>query len=626
MKRFIRTLSGKFVLIAACVLLMVTLIGSIAGVTVMAWMGFYQDTEEFHIQKLGEPVAQSEAYAFAENVLSKVDNSGTVIATYDDSKIHSNLSFELVGKSDDIIYAKSTSRDVNPKTIPDIKCDYSYHIEENDFKEYVINVYIDENLPEHDNIAFVVRGVHLAYTMRYWAFMIVFASLVLFLVLFVPLMHVSARRPDSEELYPGPLNGVPFDILVIVAIMLLSFLGTVALIAYNSGFGLFVGAGSIILVSVCLIILGVAMSAAARLKQRTLFRNTLIYKLVSASGRGLSMIFSSIPIAPKIFIAVTIFVMSELAILMFVRRVEVLMIIMLIRVIIYVPFILYVASTLKKLFKGTKALAMGDLGHKIDTSSMRFLPSIRSHAEDLNQIADGMNVAVEERLKSERLKTELITNVSHDIKTPLTSIINYAGLVASEKSDNPKITEYSEVLVRQSERLKRLIEDLVEASKASSGNLEVAPVPCDASVFVTQAQGEYEDKLKQTNLTLVTSIPENKVTIMADGRRMWRIFDNLMNNICKYAQSGTRVYLSLEECDGHAEFVFKNTSAAPLNMSEEELMERFTRGDKSRNSGIEGNGLGLSIARSMAELQGGTLNICIDGDLFKAVLRFPVAG
>ena len=625
MKRFIRTLSGKFVLIAACVLLMVTLIGSIAGVTVMAWMGFYQDTEEYHIQKLGEPVAQNEAFSFAENVLNKIDRSGGIITTYDDSKIHSNLSFELVDKAGEIIYAKSASRDNNPKTIPDIKCTYTDGNEEGVFNTYLINVYIDENLPEHDNIAFVVRGVHLAYTMRYWAFIIVFASLVFFIVLFVPLMHVSARRPDSDELYPGPLNGVPFDILVTVAILLLGFLGTVALIAYNSGFGLFIGAGSIVLVSVCLIILGVAMSAAARLKQRTLFRNTLIYKIVTAIGRSLSVTFASIPLAPKVFIAVTAFVISELCILLFVRRVEVLMIIMLIRAIIYAPFILYAASELKKLFKGTKALAMGDLEHKIDTSSMRFLPAVRSHAEDLNKIADGMNVAVEERLKSERLKTELITNVSHDIKTPLTSIINYAGLVASEKSDNPKITEYSEVLVRQSERLKRLIEDLVEASKASSGNLEVAPAPCDASVFVTQAQGEYEDKLKQTDLELVTSIPDDKVTIMADGRRMWRIFDNLMNNICKYAQPGTRVYLSLEQHDGFAEFIFKNTSAAPLNMSEEELMERFTRGDKSRNSGIEGNGLGLSIARSMAELQSGTLNIFIDGDLFKAVLKFPVA-
>ena len=233
-----------------------------------------------------------------------------------------------------------------------------------------------------------------------------------------------------------------------------------------------------------------------------------------------------------------------------------------------------------------------------------------------------MSIAVDERMKSERMKTELITNVSHDIKTPLTSIINYASLIGKEECENEKIKEYSEVLVRQSDKLKRLIEDLVEASKASTGNLDVFLTPCDASVFLEQAAGEYEEKMKEAELTLITKKSDKKIMIMADGRRMWRIFDNLMNNICKYAQPGTRVYMTLEESDGHAVISFKNTSREELDMSEEELMERFTRGDASRNT--EGNGLGLSIARSMAELQNGTLHLSIDGDLFKTVLTFPI--
>jgi signal transduction histidine kinase len=277
---------------------------------------------------------------------------------------------------------------------------------------------------------------------------------------------------------------------------------------------------------------------------------------------------------------------------------------------------------LKKLETGGKALANGNLAYKTDTKGM--ILDLKNHGENLNSIATGMTKALEARLKSERMKTELITNVSHDIKTPLTSIINYASLIGNElkDKDDEKLSEYSEVLVRQSESLKRLIEDLVEASKASSGNLDVALAPCDASIFISQASGEYEEKLKKTDLTLVTKESPEELYIMADGRRMWRIFDNLMNNICKYALPGTRVYLSLERFSDRALITFKNTSKEPLDMTEEELMERFTRGDSSRHT--EGNGLGLSIARSLAELQNGQLRLALDGDLFKAILSFPL--
>ncbi len=249
------------------------------------------------------------------------------------------------------------------------------------------------------------------------------------------------------------------------------------------------------------------------------------------------------------------------------------------------------------------------------------LPEIKKHAVNLNSMAAAQKIAVEEKLKSERMKTELITNVSHDIKTPLTSIINYADLISKEENNSEKTKEYSEVLVRQSKRLKTLLEDLVEASKASTGNLEVDLQPCDAQVFISQCAGEYEEKFGQYDLTLITSVPEEPVRIMADGRRMQRVFDNLLNNACKYSMPGTRVYVDLKETDKEAVFTFKNTSKEQLNMTEEELMERFTRGDSSRNT--EGSGLGLSIAGNLAELQNGKLRLTTDGDLFKATLSFP---
>jgi signal transduction histidine kinase len=223
-------------------------------------------------------------------------------------------------------------------------------------------------------------------------------------------------------------------------------------------------------------------------------------------------------------------------------------------------------------------------------------------------------------MRSERLKTELITNVSHDIKTPLTSIINYADLISAEETDNPRITEYSQVLLRQSERLKKLLEDLLEASKATTGNLEVDLKPCEVGVLLTQAVGEYQKRMEERHLELRTSQPEEPVRVMADGRHLWRVFDNLLNNICKYAQENSRVYVSVEMREKKVHIIFRNMSKYALDISGEELEERFVRGDRSRH--MEGNGLGLSIAKSLTELLNGSMTIVTDGDLFKVMLEF----
>ena len=258
--------------------------------------------------------------------------------------------------------------------------------------------------------------------------------------------------------------------------------------------------------------------------------------------------------------------------------------------------------------------------YKIDTSYM--FPEFRDFCDSLNNISAGMQNAVDEKMKSERMRTELITNVSHDIKTPLTSIINYVDLIKKEQPENEKIKEYVAVLDRQSSRLKKLIEDLVEASKASSGSLKVELSECDAGVLLSQTVGEFDERLKNAELTPVLTIPDMPVKIMADGRHLWRVLENLTGNVCKYSLPGTRVYMDLTVRDKKAVITFKNISKYPLNISGDELMERFVRGDTSRNT--EGSGLGLSIARSLTELQGGDMKIDIDGDLFKAALEFDL--
>ena len=274
-----------------------------------------------------------------------------------------------------------------------------------------------------------------------------------------------------------------------------------------------------------------------------------------------------------------------------------------------------------KVAKGSEALSQGNLAYRIDTQRMPY--DLQKQAEHMNNISLGMSAAVEEQMKSERFKAELITNVSHDLKTPLTSIINYVDLLKATEQTDVHATEYIEVLERKAQRLKKLTEDLVEASKASTGTLSVNCETISIPQLLDQAMGEFEEKLADRGLSIVTTIPEGDSFVYADGRHLWRVLDNLLSNCMKYAMEGTRVYIELERGHGQVILSIKNISHDPLNVPAEQLLERFVRGEDSRSS--EGSGLGLSIAKSLTELQGGTFDLIVDGDLFKAVISLPQA-
>ncbi|HIX32563.1 MAG TPA: HAMP domain-containing histidine kinase [Candidatus Gemmiger avium] len=268
----------------------------------------------------------------------------------------------------------------------------------------------------------------------------------------------------------------------------------------------------------------------------------------------------------------------------------------------------------------SRKMAQGDLSVRVPAKKL--WGPLREQGEDLNRISEGMSAAVDERLRSERFKTDLITNVSHDLKTPLTSIINYVDLLQKQPLE-PQAAEYAAVIARQGQRLKKLTEDLVEASKASSGSLPVNAEPTDLAELLTQAVGEYAPRLEKSNLEPVLQLPGEPVWSMLDGRLTWRVVDNLLSNACKYSQPGTRVYVEAEQREGRAWLRVKNISRQQLNIPADELMERFVRGDSSRTT--EGSGLGLNIARSLAELQNGEFGLAIDGDLFKAWASFPLS-
>ena len=271
-----------------------------------------------------------------------------------------------------------------------------------------------------------------------------------------------------------------------------------------------------------------------------------------------------------------------------------------------------------RIMDGLKKISDGELQYKIKTDTLTGKQKVM--AEYINNIGSGLDAAVENSLKKERMQTELITNVSHDLKTPLTSIINYVDLMKRENPTDPKIQEYLRILDEKSQRLKVLTEDVVEASKASTGNIKLEMNDIDFVEMVQQVIGEFEEKFKEKNLTMMVHFTDEPSIIYADGQRMWRVLENVFGNVVKYAMEGTRVYAEISNRNKKVTFSLKNISAQPLNISADELTERFIRGDVARNT--EGSGLGLSIAKSLTELQGGEFKLYLDGDLFKVMITF----
>ena len=513
-------------------------------------------------------------------------------------------------------------------------------------KRIVVTLTVNSSLPKEDEYALIYHQAEQLYDNRNVIPVVCCAGTVLALLCFIFLLCSAGHKNGREGITPSAIHEIHLDVYTVV-------------VAVGAFTGLYLAFGWIgmnlsnMINLIVLVVLFAAeviwctlyfMELAIRLKMGKWWQNTILYRVFRFFGRfckrvfrGIVKLIRGIPMVWRTaLLCLAVCVVEFFGLMLFYNNTDVLLFFWAIEKFILCGAITFVALMCKELQEGSEALADGDLNYKLDTSHM--VLSFKEHGENLNRIGEGISAAVEQRMKSEHLKTELITNVSHDIKTPLTSIINYADLIGKEVSGDAKdtgdgvgtetaqereqhISEYAEVLLRQSQKLKKLLDDLLEASKATTGNLEVHPEVCDVSVLLSQAAGEYEQRFSDKRLETIVKQPEETVKVMADGRHLWRVFDNLLNNIYKYAQAGSRVYLNVEHDGQNANIIFRNMSAYPLEMSPEELEERFTRGDRSRH--MEGNGLGLSIAKSLTELQKGDMEIVTDGDLFKVVITLP---
>lgn len=452
-------------------------------------------------------------------------------------------------------------------------------------------------------------------------------SIVLFVLSIALLCTVAGHRIGTDEIELRMVDRMPYVLYFIlvcsgvgggIAAVIGSVMGILMNI-FSVRDGLLLGISMI--VGCTLLAAAFCMSTATRIKAKKFWRYTICYYLAKPFVKLNSGVRELHKKNKNTFLKVAIIIglltLLEFAVIVGTdNSADSEIVLFFIYKIAEIPLVFWVVAQIERIRQGAKRAASGDYTQPIDTTKM--FPAFKEMSENINHVSDGIADAVEEQMKSERMKTELITNVSHDIKTPLTSIINYVDLIKKENVDNTTVQEYVEVLDRQSARLKKLIEDLLEVSKASTGNVEVHMEACDPQVMISQIVGEYQEKMQQQGLELVVGEPEVATTIMADGRHLWRVLDNVMSNIYKYAQENTRVYVDTEVGLHQVKLIFKNISKYPLNITSDELMERFVRGDSSRNT--EGHGLGLSIAQSLTQLMGGTMELEIDGDLFKVVV------
>lgn len=518
---------------------------------------------------------------------------------------------------------------------------------EEDTLRYVLNGY-EYAYPDNTQIYIgVVKDFHASdafsqarkgynnYSPNFWQYLIggivaILLYLLLLVVLTIEEGKVKIKSTGETVIRLKREDKIPTEMMLILAIAAAAVIVfTGKLVLGSSLFRRMYGSEAEIIVIACLGVLCISLafsffyySLVRRIKARTLWKNSLLRRLYKWIKVSLLHIYDNAAVVLRVWVPFCVFILINV-LLIGLFEVQGVVIAGIIDVLIGV-FLYKSAQDRQRILRGIEKINSGDMEHQIDETGLHGDNLILANA--VNGIGESIRTAVATSMKDERMKADLITNVSHDIKTPLTSIINYVDLIKRENVDNPKVKEYIEILDVKSQRLKQLTDDLVEASKISSGNIVLSWEKINLVELLNQTIGEFSEKFEEKSLTPVLRTAKNSMLIEADSRRIWRVIENLFNNIFKYALTGTRVYIDLQEMQTEGgRFVtlsILNISANPIKVNTEELTERFIRGDESRTT--EGSGLGLSIAKNLTEVQKGKFEIMVDGDLFKVVLTFPL--
>lgn len=565
------------------------------------------------------------------------------------SQERTNFIFYVTDNSGEIYYTNAEDGIVGVKDEFE-KSEYngssSYFIY--DEKGETIPLRINYYLPEidgssvKDKYASAFQWIEIADTLKYVLFFALgVAAIVIIIMLSLITINAGLKENESGEVEPGFIDHIPFDVCLLFVLIILAVSWVVMGLTTAADVGMVLNNVVIMItfVAVVLVLMTFLTTLSVRVKMGKLYKNTIVYRIIRKFKRKTPRklrrrLFKELSLFKKICIGISLYIIAEAVILLSAAYLGIIsktfepmsvlgmfVVIWALSRLVMIPIITMIAINLNYIREEGQRLAEGVLGDEIATKLT--IASFRAHGKNLDQIKKEINKAMEQEIKSERLKSELITNVSHDIKTPLTSIVSYVDLLKRDDITGEERAKYLDILSHHTENLNLLLDDLIEASQISSGNIDIELSKISLNIIISQTVEEFADKLDKSCLLPRISVPENDVYIMGDGRWLWRILANLLNNACKYAAPDTDVEISLIALDGKARLSIANTAKTELNIDANELTERFVRGDRSRHT--EGSGLGLSISKTLACMQDGDLEIETDHNRFTATLVFDVA-